>query len=249
MTLDVCTDPHVGARGGIPGAASPDAIGPPPPRFKGPTTNRAPAEMISVLQDRVARGDGVLDAGCGGAHFRRPLEEELGLRYVGVDLFDEKADVLADLHNIPFADSSFSAVVSNAVLSLCSYPGVALAEIARVLRPEGVLVATISFLEPDIGDHTRWTSRALVGALASAGLRAERVWSCRDTLDALGSYIGPYPSIVKAGMRSLRRVSEIGPLAPRRWLRETGEDRERRRLATAGNLGFVAVRSETGAWK
>lgn len=215
-------------------------VGRPERSFEGASSWRAPAELLSALTSAVPRGGALLDAGCGAGDFRKPVSESLGLQYVGLDIDADGADLLADLHNIPFANGSFDAVVSFAVVSCCRRPAVVLAEFARVMKPGGVLVATFGFLEPYVGDSHRLTHAGLVDLLNSTGFRTERIWACRDALEALSSYIGPYPAVVKRLLRALARAAGWDFLSPRRWLRETPEQRAERTLWTAGSLGIVA---------
>ncbi len=221
-------------------------VGRPETTFAGASGWRAPAELLSVLAAAVPKGGAVLDAGCGGAAFRDPVVASLGLDYVGIDIADGGADLLADLHNVPFADGSFDAVVSYAVLGCCRSPEVAVGELARVLKPGGAFVATFSFLEPWVEDSHKITHTGLVDMLAAVGMRTERVWACRDALEALGSYIGPYPAVVKWGLRSLAVVARWDFLSPRRWRRESPAEREMRRLWTAGSLGVLGRREGPG---
>ena len=67
-------------------------------------------------------------------HLRRQLERKRALARVPVEIVPGEAEAL------PFPDESFDAVVSTLVLCSVRDPGRALAEIRRVLRPEGRLV-------------------------------------------------------------------------------------------------------------
>lgn len=223
-----------------PGGAAPPLLGRPPTRAFRETAWRAPHELLSVLSDILPVGGRLLDAGCGNAALRRPAREELNLAYVGLDIEGNGADVLADLHGVPFADGCFDGVVSYAVVSCCRYPDVVVSEIQRVLRAGGSLVATFSAYEPFVGDRNRFTHVGARDLLERNGLRVERVWACRDVLSALASYIGPYPAVTKVLLRTALGFSTFGPLAPRRWLRETESQRRERELWTAGSLGIVA---------
>ncbi len=217
-------------------------IGRPEISFVEQTEWRAPSELLSVLKSVVPPGGSVMDAGCGGAAIRSPAEARLGLRYVGVDIDSSEADLLADLHDVPFRDGAFDAVVSYAVLSLCRNPSLALSEMARVLRPGGLFVGTVGSCEPFVGDFVRMSHAGILDAVRSVGLVPDRIWACRDALEALGSYIGPYPAVVKVGLRALARLARVPILAPRRFMQERSADRALRELATAGSFGVVAFK-------
>ncbi len=102
-------------------------------------------------------GDAVLDLGSGSgtdAFCAAVLVGGWG-RVVGVDITDEQLAkarrlaardgfsqaefVEAHIEELPFADGSFDAVISNGVINLSPFKGRAFAEAARVLRPGGRL--------------------------------------------------------------------------------------------------------------
>jgi len=100
----------------------------------------------------------ILDVGCGTGHFwstlPRPLREvQLILADISrsmIDLATTAAEprvahvrgVEADVHRLPFEDSSCDVVIANHMLYHASDPECAIREIRRVLRPEGLLVAS-----------------------------------------------------------------------------------------------------------
>jgi SAM-dependent methyltransferase len=67
----------------------------------------------------------------------RRLRSALGSRYLSVDLRPGAADVAADITALPFEDGSFDLVLCNHVLEHVEDDRRALAEIRRVLRPDG----------------------------------------------------------------------------------------------------------------
>ncbi|HEY8171611.1 MAG TPA: class I SAM-dependent methyltransferase [Dehalococcoidia bacterium] len=105
--------------------------------------------MLRLCAD--VRGKRVLDVGCGEGRFCRMLAER-GASVVGIDPTallvaeaNERCDaghyVRAIAENEPFADASFDLVIT--YVTLVDIPGYrqAIAEMARVLRPGGTLLA------------------------------------------------------------------------------------------------------------
>jgi SAM-dependent methyltransferase len=108
-------------------------------------------ERIPLFRAAIGRGKRVLDLGCrSGALTRHFLE---GNDVVGLDVDAEalaKAETLgiqpvqANVEDpLPFEDASFDAVVAGELLEHLQFPDALIAEIARVLRPGGVLVGSV----------------------------------------------------------------------------------------------------------
>jgi ArsR family transcriptional regulator len=84
---------------------------------------------------------------------------------------------VADVHELPFPDSSFDAVLVFHTLTYATHPARALAECARVLRPSGRLVVLCldqhrqSEVTARYGErHPGFSPRAVRGLLSRAGL-------------------------------------------------------------------------------
>ena len=122
------------------------------------------ARLVDALAD--VRG-AVLDAGCGtGGLMRRLRADRPDLALFGIDFAPAAASraaaksgapaAAASVLALPFADASFEAVVSADVLCHRSLdPGAALAEFARVLKPEGRLVLNLPAYDWLMSAHDR----------------------------------------------------------------------------------------------
>jgi SAM-dependent methyltransferase len=85
--------------------------------------------------------------------------------YVSLDIdLSAKPIVSADAHRLPFEDESFDVIVANNVIEHLKNPALGVAEMRRVLRPEGTILYTIPFLYPvheAPNDYTRFTASGL----------------------------------------------------------------------------------------
>jgi len=218
----------------------------PAPRYDGPRAERDATELWSEIQAHVKSGGTVLDLGCGGRDQAR-CAAHIGLRYVGVDFSGAKPDLLCDAHALPFADSSFDCVFSYAVLEHLHSPAVALAEIARTLKPGGIFVGTVSQGEPFHDSYFHMTAWGLCALLSQTpGVQLRRLWAGPDTLGSLAQ-MGRYPKPVRWALGALHKIhSRLPWLAPRkaRW-----PERERQldALHRAGSICFSVVKTPAGA--
>jgi SAM-dependent methyltransferase len=122
-------------------------------------------------------GGTVLDIGCADRHLSRILPDTC--RYVGLDypgtavaMYGTRPDVFADAAHLPFSDASVDAVILKDVLEHVRNPEIALAEIARVIRPAGQLMLWVPFLYPIHDaphDYQRFTEHGLRTYLAGHG--------------------------------------------------------------------------------
>ncbi|MCI5207487.1 MAG: class I SAM-dependent methyltransferase [Candidatus Electrothrix sp. ATG2] len=95
----------------------------------------------------LAHNANVLDIGCGYGRNKK-LVESAGGFWVGLELFEGGAEIIrADAQKLPFCDSVFDVVLADAVLEHIPEPGLAFAEISRVLKADGVFVGYAAFME------------------------------------------------------------------------------------------------------
>lgn len=166
-------------------------------------------ELDRALFEHVAwrPGEVVLDVGCAHGFYASRLSE-FGCRVIGVDL-DRRAlrraaesgsiVAAADGLRLPFREASFDALLCHKTAHLFVDPGSAAQEFARVTRPGGRIVLSISnAVSPyarvqaaalRLGGHrngryrnwqrgNRWPAERWSRAFAALGLRTRTVCSC-----------------------------------------------------------------------
>jgi SAM-dependent methyltransferase len=95
----------------------------------------------------ICRNKKVIDIGCGYGKNRK-IVESVGGEWIGVEPFEGGAHtVIGDAENLPFDDNTFDVAVMNAVLEHIPDVGKAFSEVARVLKPNGVFVGYVAFME------------------------------------------------------------------------------------------------------
>lgn len=217
------------------------AAGRPRITYDGPRAERDSAEIFSPVTSQLQKGQAMLDLGC-GPRDQAVVAEHLGLRYVGIDYASPRADVLADAHAIPFRADTFDVVLSYAVLEHLYNPFLAAGEVARVLRPGGLFIGTVSQGEPFHDSYFHHTTWGVLSVFSSAGLGVQRLWPSYDTLRSL-SQMGRYPVAIRAGLRTLDWVHESAPfLSPRKAMRWSESARRVDELHRAASICFVAAR-------
>jgi SAM-dependent methyltransferase len=182
-------------------------------------------DLLAVLGDAVPRervsqaladdyipllADGsVIDLGCGaGDSVGQFRNVNPSVRWVGVDVeaspevaSRRRTDaefVTFDGVNLTFDDASFDAVYCKQVLEHVREPGPLLAEVARVLKPGGMLAGSTSQLEPFHSFSTwNYTPYGLKLLLERAGLELEEV---RPGIDSLAVIVNR-----GVGMRRMTR--------------------------------------------
>jgi ubiquinone/menaquinone biosynthesis C-methylase UbiE len=174
---------------------------------------RAASERTSEVlaaEAGIDRSSYVLDVGCGCGNFLAGLARRSGCRGVGLDLSGERVafareklageDLRVEFHQgsatrMPYADRTFSHVVSQDALCLVPDKPRSHAEMHRVLRPGGIL-AFSDFLQPKeevserarthVYDRVRWKGGYSLGGYQAALERAGfRVLLARDLSDHL----------------------------------------------------------------
>lgn len=136
----------------------------------------------------------VLDIGCNDRWVERHLAPQSA--YLGIDFFStgkhiygSQPDVFADACQLPFVDSAVHAIVMLEVLEHLRFPQAAFQELARVLRPQGMLLMTVPFLYPVHDaphDYQRYTSHGLSRELEAIGFKIEEIVPSMGAIESAG---------------------------------------------------------------
>jgi ubiquinone/menaquinone biosynthesis C-methylase UbiE len=133
----------------------------------------------------------VLDLGCGDGSYKRFFPKRIG--------FDHRpgpnVDVVGDAHQLPFVDDRFDLILCTELLEHLRSPEIAIREMRRVLKPDGLLLLTTRFIFPlhDIpNDYYRFTKYGLRFLFGEGWeiLELKDELTTKDTLAALLQRIG-----------------------------------------------------------
>ncbi len=129
----------------------------------------------------------VLDLGCGNGRAHGFLAKQFPhMEYHGLDI-EESAEVASrertdldfysyDGVNIPFEAARFDVIYCRQVLEHVRHPDDVVAEAARVLKPGGLFLASVSQLEP-YHSHSifNWTAFGVISVFEDHGFHVERL--------------------------------------------------------------------------
>lgn len=126
------------------------------------------------------------------------LYADKGIDIIGTDVFaSPHTRLIADGHRLPFRDGVFDGVLIQAVLEHVLEPGRVVAEIERVLKPEGIVYADTPFMQQvhegafDFSRFTlsghRWLFRRFgeISSGTACGAGTALIWSIRYFVRAL----------------------------------------------------------------
>jgi SAM-dependent methyltransferase len=178
--------------------------------------NQDKSTSSSSIQTEVNRGNGyppmyewilkylpenglVLDCGAGDRRFKDS-------RYVGFEYLPfELPDIFGDGHALPFADNVFDVVFSQAVMEHMRDPYLAAREIARILKPGGLVYVESAFMQPlhavpyHFFNTTPWGIEAL---FVEAGLSSEEI----EWFGPLSGSVKWYIDACSNGKRKISRL-------------------------------------------
>ena len=141
----------------------------------------------------------IYDIGCGSKPFAEFLKDKV-YSHVGVDIDDgfydsSHIDVIGSAYEVPVEDNAADALVSSQVIEHLNRPIDAIQEMARLLKPQGVLFLSFPFLYPIHAaphDHMRYTEHYINEVLEEHDfdiIETSRIggfWYC------IGMYTGIY---------------------------------------------------------
>jgi SAM-dependent methyltransferase len=176
-------------------------------------------DALHLIETTTSKGGWVLDCGAGS----RPAR----MRHViNVEIVDyPSTDVLAVGEALPFADGSFDAILSLAVLEHVRDPFACAREIMRVLKPGGEVLADVPFLQPLHGyphHYYNMTQQGLANLFRDMG----EVLEVRVPLHGhpifgvqwlLGQYVHGLPEEQRA-VFSRMTVGELAAITPHTFL-------------------------------
>jgi SAM-dependent methyltransferase len=209
--------------------------------------NRLTRTLLSHFPRAESRDAWMLDLGCGDRRFEPLCRSLTGFNYVGIDFDGQEPDLLADAHALPFRDETFSFILSVAVLEHLAAPAVAMAEVARVLKPGGSFIGTVAFLEPfHMLSHYHMTHVGLARLLDDAGfdlvaMEANPEWTGLRAQAEMALFPGLGGALQRA-MVALPDYASDGLAATKRAIKGRSRGQDIRRLSTTGGFRFVARR-------
>ena len=200
-----------------------------------------------------------IEVGCGGGQMRDWVQTQ-GHRYIGTDVSKERvhdwlqqsggADLLCDAHALPFQDAAADVIYSAAVWEHLAFPHLAAREAARVLKPGGYHLGSMSFLEPwHDSSYYHMTPYGVFQTLRLAGLRPLYIWPEKEW--------PAFKSVLEMGNKATRAIQFMGRvmngfyLAPKiaqhvlrhkKWPAQ--DDLIRPRAIVAGAIKWIAVKDE-----
>ncbi len=120
----------------------------------------------------------VLDLGCGSGGNKRYLKSIGVDNVLSVDYDAPGAEYLVDVHRLPFSDESFDLILTTSTIEHFYNPFIAFAEMNRVLKKDGVLIASGSFWESWHGNSCfHFTPNGFYVLCQTAGFELIDLWS------------------------------------------------------------------------
>ena len=167
-----------------------------------PTLNIIPNRIILEIQSKIfKKNKNILNVGSGdnfGSGYK--IWKNVPIQRFDITNLDiengPNVDVVGDAHKLPFEDSSFDIIISQATIEHLHSPILAVSEFYRVLKPGGFIYVEVPFLQgfhADPYDYQRYTLEGLkilfskfkeIKCGVSVGPFCTIVWIIRDGLSS-----------------------------------------------------------------
>lgn len=158
-----------------------------------------PPEATELIESARRAGGKVLDCGAGS----RSIQDETVVNLEIVDY--SSTDVLAVGQSLPFADGSFDAALSLAVLEHVDDPFACAAEIARVVKPGGKIFCVVPFMQHEHGYPNHFFNMTRQGIVkvfeGKARVLSHTVPSYGAPIHTLCAYVDEYASSLPPAAR------------------------------------------------
>ena len=179
------------------------------------------SSLVESLRRVAPRAHGrLLDVGCGDKpyeHLFVPfVDSYLGIEheatYANTDAggrASRGADVLYDGKRLPFEDRSFDTVLSIQVLEHTPRPGELLAEMARVVRDDGLIILSVPFsfrLHEEPHDYFRFTPHVMRELGRNVGLDMEEIAPRGGLWSVVGHKLNSYLGLQVAQLDGLAQM-------------------------------------------
>jgi SAM-dependent methyltransferase len=175
-----------------------------------------------------ARGR-LLDVGCGDKPYEAWFHDHVDI-YIGIEHVAtfaataagqrSRADVVYGGGTLPFRDGAFDTVLNVQVLEHTPRPAALVAEMARVLAPDGLLILTAPFqfrLHEQPHDYFRYSPHGLAELCAEAGLEIVETVQQGSLWSVLGHKLSTYLAFRVARVGGMiQQMGKLGHEAPAR---------------------------------
>jgi SAM-dependent methyltransferase len=175
------------------------------------------SHLLTQIAAAAPRATGrLLDVGCGDkpyeATFRPYVTEYIGIEHESVfattnaSTKGRSPDLYYDGKRLPFEDASFDTVLSIQVIEHTPHPQTVVSEMARVLKPGGLLILSAPFsgrLHEEPYDFFRYTPHGLRAMCGEAGLEVTEVHGQGNFWSVVGHKLNSFLALKVAAAQGL----------------------------------------------